>query len=62
MYEEVPEGSVCFMDSQRICGSDCKAFNKKTEDCKLLERSSTVSRALKQMMSWLAQADPPRIR
>lgn len=55
-------GDRCFLNAERHCEDSCKAFNKKTEDCKLLERSAVVSRSFKLLMSWLGQADPPRVR
>ena len=52
----------CWLDKERDCDKTCKAFNARSEDCKLLERSATVSSAFKTMMRWLSQPDTPKIR
>ena len=52
----------CFLDKDRPCDATCKAFNKKTKECKLLERSALVSRTFKLLMHWLGQTDAPKIR
>jgi len=51
----------CWLDKDRDCDESCKAFNKRSEECKLLERSAVVSRAFKVMMHWLNQPDAPKI-
>jgi hypothetical protein len=55
------DAAKCFLDKERPCDATCKAFNMKSSDCKLLERSALVSRAFKSMMHWLNQPDAPKI-
>jgi len=52
----------CFLDKERVCDDSCRAFNGRSEDCKLLERSAVVARSLKAFMHWVYQPDAPKIR
>jgi hypothetical protein len=52
----------CFLDKERLCAEECVAFNRKTTTCKFLERSATLSRSFRVLMSWLGQHDPPKVR
>jgi hypothetical protein len=53
--------SMCFLDKDRICGEDCKALNKKTKGCRILERQGLLARFMKQLMAYLSQGEIPRI-
>jgi hypothetical protein len=55
-------GTHCFLDKDRRCAEDCKAFNDRNKSCRILERQGILTQFMKQLMSWLGQGDIPRIK
>ncbi len=54
------KGSLCFLDKQRECGPDCKAFTLK-EECRVLKDFRAISHSLRTAASWITRGTTPKV-